>query len=123
MEPRVGHLNRLKRIFGYPRTYKKTGIKFRMSIPDYSMHKVENCDEFETVYGHVEEEIPSDIPEPKGKMVRCTSYIDASLVHDLATGRGCTGAIHMVNGTIFEWYSKRQATVETAVYGAEFVAA
>ena len=29
----------------------------------------------------------------------------------------------MVNGTPIEWVSKRQATVETATYGSEFIAA
>ncbi|MGH3054698.1 MAG: reverse transcriptase domain-containing protein, partial [Gaiellaceae bacterium] len=35
VQPRQGHLDRLKRIFGYLRTYKKTSIKFRTAIPDY----------------------------------------------------------------------------------------
>ena len=34
-----------------------------------------------------------------------------------------TGLLHLVNGTPIDWYSKRQATVETATYGSEFVAA
>jgi hypothetical protein len=29
----------------------------------------------------------------------------------------------MFNKTVVDWYSKKQATVETATYGAEFVAA
>jgi hypothetical protein len=31
--------------------------------------------------------------------------------------------LHFLNKTPFEWYSKRQATVETATYGSEFSAA
>ena len=34
-----------------------------------------------------------------------------------------TAVLHFINTTPFEWYSKRQATVETATYGSEFVAA
>ena len=34
--PRVGHLKRVKRIFGYLRNFKKTAIKFRTDVPDYS---------------------------------------------------------------------------------------
>jgi hypothetical protein len=41
----------------------------------------------------------------------------------MVTGRSVTGVLHLVNQTPFEWYSKRQATVETATYGSEFVAA
>ena len=34
-----------------------------------------------------------------------------------------TGILHMLNATPIDWYSKKQATVETATYGSEFVAA
>ena len=44
-------------------------------------------------------------------------------MHDLTTGRSCTGILHLVNQTPVEWYSKRQKTVETATYGSKFVAA
>jgi hypothetical protein len=49
--------------------------------------------------------------------------VDANLYHDMITGRSVTGVLHLINQTPFEWYSKRQATVETATYGSEFVAA
>jgi len=49
--------------------------------------------------------------------------LDANLYHDLITGNAATGILHLVNGTPVDWYSKRQATVETATYGSEFVAA
>ena len=50
-------------------------------------------------------------------------YVDANLHHDLATGRAVTAILHILNGTSTDWYSKRQATVETATYVSEFVAA
>jgi hypothetical protein len=31
-----------------------------------------------------------------------------------------TGVIHLCNGTLVDWYSKRKATVETATFGSEF---
>ena len=37
--------------------------------------------------------------------------------------RAVTAILHIVNGTPTDKYSKRQATVETATYGSEFVAA
>ena len=48
--------------------------------------------------------------------------MDANLNHCLATGRSVTGCLHFVNHTPIDSYSKRQATVETATYGSEFVA-
>ena len=34
-----------------------------------------------------------------------------------------TGCLHFVNKTPVDWYSKKQAMVETATYGSEFVTA
>jgi hypothetical protein len=41
----------------------------------------------------------------------------------MITGRAVTGTMHYLNSTLANWYCKKQATVETATYGAEFVAA
>ena len=49
--------------------------------------------------------------------------MDANLNHCLATGKSLTGCFHHVNKTPVDWYSKKLATVETATYGSEFVAA
>jgi hypothetical protein len=46
-----------------------------------------------------------------------------NLFHDIITGRSVTGILHLVNKTPIDWYSKKQATVETATYGSEYVAA
>ena len=76
-----------------------------------------------TVYGRGKEEVPSDMPEPLGRAVRLSTYEDANLNHDFITGRAAMGMLHMLNGTVIDWMSKRQSTVETATYGSEFVAA
>ncbi len=120
--PRVGHLDRLKRIYSFLRNYKKTSIKFRPELPDYSAYKPMEHD-WSQVYCPASEEIPDDAPEPKGKPVVTTTFADANLMHDLLTGRSCTGVLHMVNKTPIDWFSKKQSVVETAVYGSEFVAA
>jgi hypothetical protein len=44
-------------------------------------------------------------------------------MHDLVTGKSVTGCIHFFNQTPIDAYTKKQATVETATYGSEFVAA
>ena len=48
--------------------------------------------------------------------------MDANLNHCLVTGRSVTACLHFVNHTPIDSYSKRQATVETATYGCEFLA-
>jgi hypothetical protein len=49
--------------------------------------------------------------------------MDANLMHDVVTGRSVTATLHFLNKTPMDGYSKKQATVETATYGSEFVAA
>jgi hypothetical protein len=44
-------------------------------------------------------------------------------MYDIITGRSVTGILHMINKTPLDWYSKKQATLETATYGSEYVAA
>jgi hypothetical protein len=41
----------------------------------------------------------------------------------MLTGRSVTGVLHLLNQCPIDWFSKKQATVETATYGSEFVAA
>jgi hypothetical protein len=41
----------------------------------------------------------------------------------MATGRALTAVLHLINQTPFDWYCKKQATVETATFGSEFNAA
>ena len=63
------------------------------------------------------------MPDPLGEAVTTTTTMDANLNHCLATGKFLTGCLHFVNKTPVHWYSKKQATVETATYGSEFVTA
>ena len=121
--PRQGHLERVRRICGYLAKMKQGCIRVRTGEPDYSGIPEQHYDWARTVYGNVEEVIPNDIPTPKGKRVITTAYVDANLYHDLITGRSVTGVLHFVNQTPVHWFSKKQATVETATYGSEFVAA
>ena len=122
--PRLGHLDRVKRMFGYLRNYRKTAIKFRTEIPDYSSFERDVVPQDWTYqYGNPKEEVPKDAPIGKGNEIRITAFADANLMHDKVTGRSCTGILTLLNKTPIDWYSKRQATVESATYGSEFVAA
>ena len=121
--PREGHLDRVKRIVGYLVKMKHGYLRVRTEEPDLSMLQPPTHDWSHTVYGDVKEDHPKDAPPPKGNRVITTSWFDANLQHDMVTGRSVMGIIHAINKTVFEWYTKKQATVETATYGSEFVAA
>ena len=121
--PREGHLERVKRICGYLSKFRDAFIRIRTEEPDYSDLPNKEYDWSRSVYGNVRERRATDAPEPKGKPVTTTTYKDANLYHDLATGRAVSGILHLLNQTPIDWYTKKQETVETATYGSEFAAA
>ena len=102
LAPRIGHLERMKRLYGYLAKTKHFAIRYRTKEPDYSHLPKEEYEWTRTVYGNVKEEIPKDIPQSLGKRVITTTFLDANLLHNTV---------------------KRQATVENATYGSEFAAA
>jgi len=122
--PREGHLDRLKRMYGYLKRNSDGAIRFRTGIPDHESIGIPKKYEWiHSVYGRISEEIPQDMPDPRGKPMRTTTYEDANLMHDLVTGRSLTGILHILNQTPIQWFSKKQNVVETATYGSEFMAA
>ena len=121
-QPRKGHLDRARRIVGYLLFLPDGAIRFRIGEPDFSSLKDQEYDWTRTVYSGACEQIPHDIPKPLGKHVQSTHYVDANLHHDLATGKAVSAALHFLNQTPIDAYTKRQSTIETATYGSEFVA-
>ena len=96
---------------------KHATICVRTEEPDYSDIPDPDYDWSHSVYGEVRELKPENTPDPLGKQVTVTTYVDANLYHDLLTGRSVTGILHLVNKMPVQWYSKKQGTVETATYG------
>ena len=64
-QPRIGHLERLKKIVGYLANLPHGALRFRLHEPDYSNLPHKEYDWQRTVYRGAKEEIPHDIPEPK----------------------------------------------------------
>ena len=92
-------------------------------LPLWATNIQQSTYQWESVYGHLDKPKPTNAPSPLGKPVQLTHYVDANLMHDIMTGKSMAACLHFFNATPGEWYSKKMATVETATYGAEFVAA
>ena len=75
------------------------------------------------MYGNIKEVIADNILMPLGNLVLTTTYKDANLFHDFITKKAVTGIIHLLDQTLIDLFSKRQATVEIAIYRLEFVVA
>ena len=110
-QPRKGHLDRAKRIVGYPLFLPDSTIRFRTGEPDFSSLKDQEYDWTISVYSGACEQIPHDIPKPLGKHVQTTHYVDASLHYDLGTGKAVTAVLHFLNQTPIDAYSKRHHLV------------
>jgi hypothetical protein len=96
--PREGHVDRLKRIYGYLKKHPDAAIRFRTGIPQHEVvEQPEEYDWQDGVYSTEPEELPDDMPEPKGLAFRISTYEDANLMHDLITGKSMSGIIHLVN--------------------------
>jgi hypothetical protein len=76
--PIKGHLNQVKRICGYLSKMRHSAIPIRTEEPDYSdIPRTEYDWEF-SVYRGAKEELTKDVPEPLGKPVVTTTYVDAN---------------------------------------------
>ena len=124
MQPRVGHLKAMRRVFGYLKSHAQGCIVIDPNYRDWSQYESEDFDNWKEFYPDAEEDDkPPKMPQPKGTAARITVYVDADHAHDQLTRRSVTGIVLLVNNTPVKWVSKRQKTVETSTYGSELVAA
>ena len=49
-------------------------------------------------------------------------YVDSDHSGEKKMRRSCSGFFVFINGALIQWLFKKQATIKTSVFGAEFVA-
>jgi hypothetical protein len=62
------------------------------------------------------------MPEPLGKSVDISCFVDANHAGNVITRRSHTGILIFVQNALIMWYSKKQNTVESSTFGSELVA-
>ena len=62
---------------------------------------------WESIYGDVTKDIPSNMPEPRKNAVIILIFTDASFTGDLVTRRSQSGIIIFLNRVPITWYSKQ----------------
>ena len=120
-QAREGHLNQVFHIFAYLKNFNRSKIVFDDTLPAIDETRFTKCD-WSEFYPDAEEKLPPDMPEPRGKSVVTTCFVDADHAGCKATRRSHSGIIIFVNRAPILWYSKRQTTVETSTFGSEIVA-
>ena len=77
--------------------------------------------EWKRLYGDAKEMIPSNCTKPLGREVDLRMFVDSDHATDETKRRSRTGYFIYVNSALVNWLSKKQATIENSVFGAEFV--
>jgi hypothetical protein len=88
------------------------------SLEDEMMFK--ECD-WKEYYPGAAEAIPANMPEPHGKLISTTCFVDADDSGCHLTRRSHRGVLIFVNMAPIIWFSKRQATVEPSTFESESI--
>jgi len=119
--PREGHLDALMHIFRSLRINHNSQMAYDPLYPTINMN-IFKPNDWKSFYENVEESIPSNAPEPRGKDVDLRLYVNSDHAGEKRTHRSRSGFFVFMNTELVQWFSKQQATIETSVFGAEFVA-
>ena len=121
--PREGQLEQLLHIFAYLRKHPKITLYLSPEVlnMDYDSFQTRK-DDFSEIYRDAEETLPHRMPIPRGRSLIMSAFVDASHVANKKTRRSHTGYVVFLNRAPIVWYSKRQQTVETSTFSAEFIA-
>ena len=121
--PREGHIKALQRVFGYLDSHPTGRVIIDPSYFDRSKFTITQDESWTEMYPDACEDLPTNVPEAKGKEARITVFVDADHARDKVTRRSVTGILILLNNTPIRWICKRQKTVESSTYGSELVAA
>jgi hypothetical protein len=119
--PREGHLEDVLNVFAYLGLRHNARVVFDPNYTDVDMGTFIKTD-WKSMYGDVKEMIPSDSPVPRGKEVDLRLFVDSDHDGEQFTRRSRTGFVIYLSMAPIVWLSKRQSTVESSVFGADFVA-
>jgi hypothetical protein len=121
--PRQGHLEVVYHIFAYLKQHLNSTLVFDERMPVIIHEENFLQVDWSDFYGNsLREELPPKMPEPRGKALRNSCFVDADHAGNMMTRRSHTGILIFVINALVGWYSKRQNTVETSTFGSEFVA-
>ena len=117
--PRAGHLSALMHVFAFMKSHKRSKV---VLDPGYVDHVEQEKPDWSDFYADAKELLPPDMPEPLGKPVQMTTFVDSDHAGDKVTRRSRTGILVFLNRAPIVWISKKQNSIETSTFGSEFMA-
>ena len=120
--PREGHLDVVYGIFSYLAKHENSRLVFDDNDPKFTKGTFKRHD-WSDIYGdNMKEELPADMPAPRGRPVTITMFVDANHAGNVVTRRSHSGILIFVQNAPILFHSKRQNSVETSTFGSEFCA-
>jgi hypothetical protein len=119
--PREGHLEAALHVFSYLKSRSNSRLIFDPMEPDVGDSNFVECD-WSDFYSGASKALPPNAPKPLGKGVTLQMFVDSDHAGDKVSRRSRTGFVIFLNYGMIDWLSKKQSTVETSVFGAEFCA-
>jgi len=117
--PRVGHLEAVMHMFAYLNLHERSHLVFD---PSYVPHQAEPTPDWSDFYEGATELKPPDAPEPRGRSVQMTTFVDSDHAGDQVSRRSRTGVLIFLNRSPIVWHSKKQNSIESSSFGSEFTA-
>ena len=106
-------------ILGYLKLRHNSRLASDPSYLDIDHSNFGECDWKDFYEGALE---APNTPPPGGKEVDLCMFSDSNNAGNKQTRRSMTGFMIYMNMSLINWYSKKQPTIETSVFGAEIVA-
>jgi hypothetical protein len=113
-DPRLGHLEAIYHIFAYLKKHPDMRrLAFDSKCPDIDERIFHHQAFWKEFYGDVHEELPPNMPEPRGHPVTTSAFVDANHAGNVIMRRSHSGIFLFVQNAPIIWYSKQQNTVES----------
>ena len=120
--PREGHLAQLYHMFAFLKTKHNSLMVFDPTEATIDPTQFIREDWSAAAYGDCEEDLPPNAPTPRGIGMSMRAFVDSDHAGDIVTRRSRTGFIVFLNSAPIYWFSKKQTSIETSSFGAEFIA-
>ena len=118
---REGHLEAVFNTYAYLKHKHNSRLALGPKYSQIHMGDFRKVD-WTDFYGEVREAIPDNAPEPRGKEVILRLFVDSDHANNKLWQRSRTGFCIFINMGCMIWFTTRQATIKSAVFGSEIVA-
>lgn len=115
---REGYLEHLFNMFEYLNIKLNSRMVFDPKYPDIDVSRFKKCD-WKHFYTTAKEAIPDNAPEPCGKDIDIRVVVGSDYTGDSVTRISSTSFFISMNIDLVRWYSKKQSTIESSIFGPE----